>query len=117
MNQGRVRPQSRFLQLAELCGYQNLVHGFSTRRGGVSEPPFSSLNLSLNVGDDSASVSENRRLFLSDLGIGDNPLLQAKQVHGDDSARMFCDGCLDQVGIEIKCARIDIDKDWPRSHE
>ena len=83
MNQGRVRPQLRFLQLAELCEYENLVHGFSTRRGGVSEPPFSSLNLSLNVKDDSASVSENRRLFLSDLGIGDNPLVQAKQVHED----------------------------------
>ncbi len=73
----------RSLQLAELCKYPDLVHGFSTRRGGVSQPPFSSLNLSLDVEDDSASVSKNRRLFLSDLGIGDKPLVKAEQVHED----------------------------------
>jgi YfiH family protein len=60
-----------------------LVHGFSTRRGGVSQAPFDSLNLSLEVKDDAESVRENRRLLLSDLGIGDKPLVKAKQVHED----------------------------------
>ena len=84
MSQGGVRLQWRSLQLPELCEYANLIHGFSTRRGGISRPPFCSLNLSLDVEDDSASVSKNRRLFLSDLGIGDKPLVKAKQVHQDN---------------------------------
>ena len=83
MSQSGVRLQWRSLQLAELYQYKDLVHGFSTRRGGVSQPPFFSLNLSLDVGDDSASVGENRRLFLSDLGIGNKPLVKTKQVHED----------------------------------
>jgi polyphenol oxidase len=33
---------------------------FFTRKGGVSEPPFDSLNISLKVGDDSNAVAENR---------------------------------------------------------
>ncbi len=33
----------------------------STRRGGVSNPPYDSFNLGLHVGDDAVSVAENRR--------------------------------------------------------
>lgn len=33
---------------------------FTTRRGGVSDPPYHSLNLSVNVGDDTGAVHENR---------------------------------------------------------
>ena len=37
------------------------VHGFTTRAGGVSAPPFYTLNLGAKWGDDPARVSENRR--------------------------------------------------------
>ena len=33
---------------------------YSTRNGGVSDPPFHSLNLSLNTGDERGAVNENR---------------------------------------------------------
>lgn len=35
----------------------------TTRRGGVSEPPYDSFNLGAHVGDDSEHVAENRRLL------------------------------------------------------
>ena len=38
-------------------------HGFSTRRGGVSRPPWDSLNLGPSRGDDLNSVKENYRRF------------------------------------------------------
>ena len=38
-------------------------HGFSTRRGGVSLPPYDSLDLGPNRGDDPAAVLENSRRF------------------------------------------------------
>lgn len=54
---------------------------FSTRRGGVSLPPFASLNLGLHVGDDPVAVRENRRRLAAATGL---PLgwATARQVHG-----------------------------------
>ena len=41
---------------------------FTGRCGGVSEAPFDSLNLGTHVGDDPASVAENRRRVLAAMG-------------------------------------------------
>ena len=42
---------------------------FSLRGGGVSAPPFDSLNLGAHVGDDPAAVAENRRRLRAALGL------------------------------------------------
>lgn len=56
--------------------------GFSSRKGGVSQGPFSSLNLGLHVGDEPDKVLENRRRWL-DLWQADwNEAVLAEQVHG-----------------------------------
>ncbi len=55
-------------------------HGFFTRRGGVSEGPYASLNASLSGGDDPARVMANRALVAEALGAGE--LVGVKQVHG-----------------------------------
>jgi YfiH family protein len=44
---------------------------FSERNGGVSEPPFASLNFAGHVGDEPDAVDENRLRFLNALDIGD----------------------------------------------
>ncbi|MES2998253.1 MAG: peptidoglycan editing factor PgeF [Pseudomonadota bacterium] len=54
----------------------------TTRRGGFSDPPFDSLNLSLTVGDNPDSVIQNQKLLKSSLGLPKNPLW-LKQVHGN----------------------------------
>lgn len=54
----------------------------STRRGGVSKPPFGSLNLGLSVGDDPQHVLQNRALFCEALGISPGQLALSRQVHG-----------------------------------
>jgi len=58
---------------------------FSERTGGVSLPPYASLNLAAHVGDDPVSVDENRRCFLDALGLGHlaHRLVTAEQVHGE----------------------------------
>ena len=60
-------------------------HGFSTREGGVSTGPFSGLNLSENVGDDTAAVLENRRVALEALGVP--RVARLRQVHSADVVR------------------------------
>jgi YfiH family protein len=53
---------------------------FTTREGGVSRPPYDSLNLGGHVGDDPQAVAENRRRVAAALGCTD--LVVARQVHG-----------------------------------
>lgn len=60
---------------------------FFNRNGGVSIPPFQSLNIGLHVGDAEDAVLENRRRVRTWLGV--SSLLSARQVHGD---RIFCLG-------------------------
>jgi YfiH family protein len=53
--------------------------GFTTRAGGVSAPPWDTLDLGLNVGDDPARVRANRARVAAWAGA---PLAWASQVHG-----------------------------------
>ncbi|ABM00807.1 peptidoglycan editing factor PgeF [Shewanella amazonensis] len=54
---------------------------FTDRKGGISEPPYDSLNLGLHVGDDSARVAFNRRELVAALALPAEPLW-LEQVHG-----------------------------------
>jgi YfiH family protein len=53
---------------------------FTTRDGGVSRPPWDSLNLAVHVDDAFAKVQENRTRLVAALGV--DGLAFGKQVHG-----------------------------------
>jgi hypothetical protein len=53
---------------------------FTTRRGGVSQPPFDSLNLGRWTEDDPAAIEENRRRALALTGA--SRFAYGRQVHG-----------------------------------
>ena len=72
-----------FENLSHLKGVQHFI---STRNGGVSKPPFDTLNLSFNVSDDPKHVIENRKLLADALGFNIESLTMAKQVHGNKVA-------------------------------
>ena len=55
---------------------------FSTRLGGVSEPPFDSLNLGILTDDDPAAVTENRRRLAGALDLDPEQVVFALQAHG-----------------------------------
>lgn len=63
-------------------------HAFFTRRGGVSEPPFDSLNFSSSVGDAPAAVAENLARAARSLAIPSARLYFLSQVHGTVSHRL-----------------------------
>jgi polyphenol oxidase len=52
----------------------------TTRRGGVSTPPFDSFNLAAHVGDDPESVAANRALLAKSLSLRSEPVW-LNQVH------------------------------------
>lgn len=58
-------------------------HCFSTRRGGVSQGEYESMNLRLNCGDAAENVRENFRRICGAVGIDSQQLVLSSQIHGD----------------------------------
>jgi polyphenol oxidase len=87
---------------SEILAAPGLTHGFFTRRGGVSEGVYESLNGSVGSNDYPACVAENRRRMAAHLGVHSDHLLVAYQVHSaqarivdkafSEEARPHCDG-------------------------
>jgi YfiH family protein len=57
-------------------------HGFFTRRGGVSEGPYASLNCSLSSQDGRDAVLENRARAARAVGVAPARVMGLTQVHG-----------------------------------
>jgi purine-nucleoside/S-methyl-5'-thioadenosine phosphorylase / adenosine deaminase len=74
----------RILQVSALAKLPWLVHGFSTKPGGVSNQNGERvLNLGFTEWDSKDNVLENRRRFQSALGASDLQLVSLKQIHSD----------------------------------
>ena len=56
--------------------FPGIVHGFSTRLGGVSQGIYESMNLSFTRGDDEAAVRENYRRLSDAMGFSMEDLEQ-----------------------------------------
>ncbi|WP_211695538.1 peptidoglycan editing factor PgeF [Mycobacterium spongiae] len=55
----------------------------TTRKGGVSAPPFDTFNLADHVGDEPASVAANRARLAASIGLPSDAMVWMNQVHGD----------------------------------
>jgi len=62
--------------------YDGLVHRIFTRSGGRRLPPFDSLNVGMNSGDDFSAVDDNRNRIAEKMGVAS--LVFLNQVHGDN---------------------------------
>jgi YfiH family protein len=59
---------------------------FSTRIGGVSKPPYDTLNLSFDVGDEPGCVHKNRQLWGRALGVKAYIITSPRQKHSAEVA-------------------------------
>jgi YfiH family protein len=80
-------------------------HGFTTRAGGVSAPPFDSLNLGGAVGDDPARVAENWRRLEARTGLR---FARVRQVHGTRAvlADAPCEPCEEADAVVTAAAGV-----------
>lgn len=76
----RRRGELCWLEFEVLRGLPGVKHGVFLRHGGVSMPPFGSLNCGVGVGDELAQVKENRRRVQAVLGA--ERVVYSRQVHG-----------------------------------
>lgn len=82
----------RFFEFQVFKRHPEIVHGVFTRRGGVSLPPFDSLNTSFSTGDDPDRVAQNRQMIREILDVDSMPVY-INQVHGDRAVEV--DGAFD----------------------
>ena len=64
--------------------FKGIVYGFFTRKGGVSEGQYASLNLGGSIGDTPENVVENRRRVFESLGRKPFSLFDVWQIHGSN---------------------------------
>lgn len=65
-----------------------IIHGFSTRLGGVSQGDCASMNFSFTRDDRLEDVKENHRLFAGAMGYGVEQLVLTDQVHSTNIRRV-----------------------------
>jgi YfiH family protein len=63
----------------------SICHGFFTRKGGVSEGIFASLNVGLGSEDQQDHIETNRDLICQALGADTNQLATVSQIHSADA--------------------------------
>jgi YfiH family protein len=73
---------SLFLLESWMKRFPELTAGITSRHGGVSEPPYGTLNCGLHVGDDPARVVANRQRLADAIGVPFAAHTYAEQVHG-----------------------------------
>ena len=61
---------------------ESLICGFTTRLGGISSPPFDSLNLGYATPDEQSAVCENHNILYRYLGVDASNAAFMEQVHG-----------------------------------
>jgi YfiH family protein len=70
-------------QFELLASQPGLVHFISTRAGGVSDPPYDTLNLSVNSHDAREAIAANRQRLLTTWGVEAQDVATCTQVHGN----------------------------------
>ena len=65
-------------------GAGGVIHGFSTRFGGVSDGIWTSMNLGTTRGDDPDRVRENYRRFFGAVGANLDGVVMSNQIHGTE---------------------------------
>ncbi|PQA86596.1 peptidoglycan editing factor PgeF [Marinicaulis flavus] len=70
--------------VSPLLDQPGLSHGFFSRDGGVSAPPYASLNTGPGSDDRPENIAENRRRCAGALGVAPERLLTGHQVHSPD---------------------------------
>lgn len=79
---------------------------FTTRRGGVSEGAYASLNLGRWTEDDADAVQRNRQIVADLVGVSLDAVVQGRQVHGNRvERRAAADGAVSEADGQATAER------------
>lgn len=96
-----------FIKSPILDRFNAVTHAFTTRIGGISPPPFDSLNLSADKEKNAGNVVSNLNILKKAIAPKGN-LLMLNQVHGDDILILEdCDNTKTDVYFDAVITRIE----------
>ena len=107
--------EATFVHSSLLSAVAGITHGFSTRYGGVSKGPYTSLNLAHHVDDNPEHVEANSERALSVLGVANKKIIRLEQVHGaslvqitqESANQVFsADGCWSEDSHFVLCIMV-----------
>ncbi len=97
-----------YITFPKLANYDSqILHGFSTRLGGVSKGHLSSMNLSFTRGDERSAVLENHRRFGKALGYDEKKLVFSNQVHKTEIYKVTQKDCGKGIVYDSDILEID----------
>ena len=79
----RTKHNLLYFEIPELARIKWVRHAFLTRQGGMSLPPYDSLNLSDKNGDRKEFVSKNAEIIAEAFGFDSSRLVLVDQMHQD----------------------------------
>jgi YfiH family protein len=79
----RTKTGLPYFEIPEMANIDWLKYAFLTRKGGISPPPFDSLNLGKYNGDSEDHVSKNKDLIAASFGFDRDRLILLRQMHQD----------------------------------
>ena len=89
----RQRDGVTYLSYPRLERESAIVHGFSTRLGGVSEGCLGSMNLSFSRGDNPENVLENYRRISRAIGFPVESIVTSDQTHTTNVRQVGKEDC------------------------
>ena len=96
-----------FYTFESLDAFPELTHAITTRHGGVSIGPYSSLNVSNGRGDDPEAVEENLRRICRTLELERRDLTSPKQQHTAEVRRV---GAAERGQVQLGCDALVTDE-------
>ena len=84
-----------------------VLHGFSTKLGGVSKGDCASMNMSFTRGDKEEDVRRNHRIFADAVGYHADHLVLSDQVHDTVVRRVDSSDCGKGVTLESEIIGVD----------
>ncbi|HUL29767.1 MAG TPA: peptidoglycan editing factor PgeF [Thermodesulfobacteriota bacterium] len=79
----KIKGHLPYFEIPEFASIGWIRHAFLTRQGGVSPPPYDSLNLGDKNGDGKECVSRNQNLIAKAFGFDSSRLVRLDQMHRD----------------------------------
>jgi len=70
-----------YLKFNNLSPEKAIKHGFTTRIGGCSAPPYDTMNLAYHMGDDKETVDKNYAYIKTAMDITDHTIKMTTQIH------------------------------------
>lgn len=90
----------KIMQFEQFNNLPWLGHGFTTRIGGVSAPPFNSFNLGKNTKDTDEALGENYSRLIKGNEVENYRIFLTNQVHGDTIQCVAYESC-NENGMKI----------------